>query len=322
MRRREFIKLLMGVTSALPLPARAQQADKLPTIGFLGSDAVGFSPWTAPFVARLRELGWIEGRTVSIEYRWSEGRTERYVEIAEEFVRLNVNVIVTVGSAVPSVKQATTIIPIVFAVAIDPVASGLVASLAKPGGNATGLSIQAADLASKRLEILSEIVPSLRQLAVMANAGNAQPVLEAKETQAAARALGLEVVPLEIGRAEDIAPAIQALKADALYIAIDQLMVANRTRILTFAVSARLPVITSISDFVKDGALMSYGPSYPDLFRHSADFVDKILRGAKPGDIPVEQPTKFELVINLTTAKALDLKIPESFLVRADEVIE
>ena len=322
MKRREFIKLLMGVTSALPLPARAQQADKLPTIGFLGSDPVGFSPWTAPFVARLRELGWIEGRTVSIEYRWSEGRTERYVEIAEEFVRLNVNVIVTVGSAVPSVKQATTIIPIVFAVAIDPVASGLVASLAKPGGNVTGLSIQAADLASKRLEILREIVPSLRQLAVMANAGNAQPVLEAKETQAAARALGLEVVPLEIGRAEDIAPAIQALKADALYIAIDQLMVANRTRILTFAVSARLPVITSISDFVKDGALMSYGPSYPDLFRHSADFVDKILRGAMPGDIPVEQPTKFELVINLTTAKALDLKIPESFLVRADEVIE
>ena len=322
MRRREFIKLLMGVTSALPLPARAQQADKLPTIGFLGSDPVGFSPWTAPFVARLRELGWIEGRTVSIEYRWSEGRTERYVEIAEEFVRLNVNVIVTVGSAVPSVKQATTIIPIVFAVAIDPVASGLVASLAKPGGNVTGLSIQAADLASKRLEILREIVPSLRQLAVMANAGNAQPVLEAKETQAAARALGLEVVPLEIGRAEDIAPAIQALKADALYIAIDQLMVANRTRILTFALSARLPVITSISDFVKDGALMSYGPSYSDLFRRSADYVDKILRGAKPADIPVEQPTKFELVINLTTAKALDLKIPESFLVRADEVIE
>src|SRR6516162_2573765 len=200
MRRREFIKLLMGVTSALPLPARAQQADKLPTIGFLGSDPVGFSPWTAPFVARLRELGWIEGRTVSIEYRWSEGRTERYVEIAEEFVRLNVNVIVTVGSAVPSVKQATTIIPIVFAVAIDPVASGLVASLAKPGGNATGLSIQAADLASKRLEILREVIPSLRKLAVMANAGNAQPVLEAKETQAAARALGLEVVPLEIGR--------------------------------------------------------------------------------------------------------------------------
>ena len=321
MRRREFITLL-GAATAWPRRARAQQAGKLPTIGFLGADAAAFSPWTAAFVTRLRELGWIEDRTVSIEYRWSEGRTERYAEIAEEFVRLNVNVIVTVGSAVPSVKQATTVIPIVFAVGIDPVASGLVTSLAKPGGNVTGLSIQAADLASKRLEILREIVPRLRQLAVMTNAGNAQPVLEARETQAAARALGLEVVPLEIRRAEDFAPALQALKADALYVAIDQLMVANRTRILTFAVSARLPVITSISDFVKDGALMSYGPSYPDLFRHSADFVDKILRGAKPGDIPVEQPTKFELIINLTTAKALDLKIPESFLVRADEVIE
>ena len=321
MRRREFITLL-GAATAWPRRARAQQAGKLPTIGFLGADAAAFSPWTAAVVTRLRDLGWIEDRTVSIEYRWSEGRTERYVEIAEEFVRLNVNVIVTVGSAVPSVKQATTVIPIVFAVGIDPVASGLVTSLAKPGGNVTGLSIQAADLASKRLEILREVIPSLRKLAVMTNAGNAQPMLEAKETQEAARALGLEVLPLEIRRAEDIAPAFQALKADALYVAIDQLVVANRARILTFALSARLPVITSIRDFVKDGALMSYGPSYPDLFRHSADFVDKILRGMKPNDIPVEQPTKFELVINLTTAKALGLTIPESFLVRADEVIE
>jgi putative ABC transport system substrate-binding protein len=321
MRRRQFITLVGGA-SAYPLAARSQQAGKLPTIGFLGADPVGFSPWTAAFVARLRELGWIDGRTVTIEYRWSEGRTERYAEIAEEFVRLNVDVIVTVGSAVPSVKRATTTIPIIFAVGIDPVASGLVASLAKPGGNVSGLSIQAADLASKRLEILREVVPSLRHLAVMTNAGNAQPVLEAKETEAAARALGIEVLPLEIRRGEDIAPAFQALKADALYVAIDQLMVANRGRILTFALSARLPVITSIRDFVKDGALMSYGPSYPDLFRHSADFVDKILRGIKPNDIPVEQPTKFELVINLTTAKALGLVIPETFLVRADEVIE
>ena len=273
-------------------------------------------------MTRLRDLGWIEDRTVSIEYRWSEGRPERYAEITEEFVRLNVNVIVTVGSAVPSVKQATTVIPIVFAVGIDPVASGLVTSLAKPGGNVTGLSIQAADLASKRLEILREVIPSLRKLAVMTNAGNAQPMLEAKETQEAARALGLEVLPLEIRRAEDIAPAFQALKADALYVAIDQLVVANRARILTFALSARLPVITSIRDFVKDGALMSYGPSYPDLFRHSADFVDKILRGMKPNDIPVEQPTKFELVINLTTAKALGLTIPASILSLADDLID
>ena len=322
MRRREFISILGGAAAPWPLTVRAQQPGKLPTIGFLGADATAFAPWTAALVTRLGELGWIDGRTIMIEYRWSEGRTERYAEIAAEFVRRKVDVIVTVGSAVPKVKEATTVIPIVFAVGIDPVASGLVASLAKPGGNVTGLSIQAAELVSKRLEILREIVPGVRLLAVMANAGNAQPVLEAKETQVAARVLGLDVLPLEIRRAEDIAPALQGLKADALYIAIDQLMVANRRRILTSALGARLPVITSIRDFVKDGALISYGPSYVDLFRRSADYVDRILRGANPGELPVEQPTKFELVINLTTAKALELKIPESFLVRADEVIE
>ena len=299
-------------------------AGKLPTIGFLGADAAAFSPWTAAFVARLRELGWIEGRTVAIEYRWSQGRTERYAEIAAEFVRLKVDVIVTVGSAVPIVKQATAVIPIVFAVGIDPVGSGLVASLAQPGGNVTGLSLQANELAGKRLELLREVVPQLHRLAIMFNAGNAQPVLEMGETQAAARMLGLEVAPLEIRRAEDIAPAFQALKAqaDALYVAVDQLIVANRTRILTFALGARLPTIFSTRDFVKAGALMSYGPNYSELFRRAADYVDKILRGTKPGDIPVEQPTKFELVINLTTAKALGLTIPESFLLRADEVIE
>ena len=324
MRRRELIKLVGGVAVSWPLNVWAQQPGKLPTIGFLGADATAFAPWTAALVTRLGELGWIDGRTIAIEYRWSEGRTERYAEIAAEFVRRKVDVIVTVGSAVPKVKEATTVIPIVFAVGIDPVASGLVESLAKPGGNVTGLSIQAADLASKRLEILREIVPNVRRLAVMANADNAQPMLEAKETQVAARALGFEVIPLEIRRADDIAPAIQGIKAqaDALYVAVDQLMVANRTRIVTLAVGARLPTVFSVSDFVKAGAFMSYGPSYVDLFRRSADYVDRILRGAKPGDLPVEQPTKFELVINLTTAKALDLKIPESFLVRADEVIE
>src|SRR5262249_8800457 len=324
MRRREFIKLVGGVAVSWPLNGRAQQPGKLPTIGFLGADATAFAPWTAALVTRLGELGWIDGRTIAIEYRWSEGRTERYAEIAAEFVRRKVDVIVTVGSAVPKVKEATAVIPIVFAVGIDPVASGLVESLAKPRGNVTGLSIQAADLASKRLEILREIVPNVRRLAVMANADNAQPMLEAKETQVAARALGFEVTPLEIRRADDIGSAIQGIKAqaDALYVAVDQLMVANRTRIVTLAVGARLPTVFSVSDFVKAGAFMSYGPSYVDLFRRSADYVDKILRGAKPGDLPVQQPTKFELVINLTTAKALDLKIPESFLVRADEVIE
>jgi putative ABC transport system substrate-binding protein len=323
MRRREFITLLGG-GAAWPLAARAQQGGKLPTIGFLGADASAFAPWTAAFVARLRELGWIEGRTIAIEYRWSEGRTERYAEIAAEFVRLNVDVIVTVGSAVPTVKQATSAIPIVFAVGIDPVGSGLVASLAKPGANVTGLSLQATNLAGKRLELLREVVPQLRRLAIIFNVGNAQPVLEMGETQAAARMLGLDVAPLVIQRADDIAPAFEGVKAkaDALYVAIDQLMVANLTRILDLALGTRLPTVFSTRDFVRAGGFMSYGPNYSDLFWRSADYVDKILRGTKPGDIPVEQPTKFELAINLKTAKALGMTIPESFLLRADEVIE
>src|SRR6476646_7097047 len=323
MRRRDFIRLV-GSVAAWPLTAHAQQPDKTPTIGFLGASASGFAPWAAAFVARLRELGWVEGRTVAIEYRWSEGRPERYAEIAAEFVRLKVDVILTVGSAVPIVKQAATTIPIVFAVAIDPVSSGLVASLSKPGGNVTGLSIQANELAGKRVELLREVMPQLRRLAILFNADNTQPVLEMGETQAEARRLGLEVAPLAIRRAEAVGPAFQGLKAraDALYVAVDQLIVANRAPILTSALGERMPTIFSTSDFVRNGALMSYGPSYSDLFRHSADLVDKILRGTKPADIPVEQPTKFELVINLTTANALDLKIPPSLLARADEVIE
>ena len=322
MRRREFIAVLGGAV-AWPVGAFAQPG-KLPTIGFLGADEAAFSLWTAAFVARLRELGWIEGRTIAIEYRWSQGRSERYAEIAAEFVRLNVDAIVTVGSAIPIVKQATSAIPIVFAVGIDPVGSGLVASLSEPGGNVTGLSIQANDLAGKRLELLREVVPQLRRLAIMFNVGNAQPVLEMGEAQAAARMLGLEVAPLVIQKAGDITPAFQTLKgrADALYVAVDQLMVANRTSILTSALSARLPTMFSTSDFVKAGALMSYGPSYIERFRRAADYVDKILRGAKPSDLPVEQPTKIELVINLTTAKTLDVTVPPSLLARADEVIE
>ncbi len=324
MRRREFLKFAAGAAVTGPLAASAQQADKLPTIGFLGADSTAFAPWTAAFVARLSELGWIEGKTIATEYRWSQGRTERYAEIAAEFVRLKVDVIVTVGSAVPTIKQATTVIPIVFAVGIDPLGSGLVASLAQPGGNVTGLSIQADEFAGKRLEFARELVPRLHRLAIMFNIGNAQPVLEMGETQAAARMLGIEVAPLVIQRAEDITPAFQGLKtrADALYVAVDQLMVANRASILTSALGARLPTIFSTGDFVKAGALMSYGPSYTERFRRAADYVDKILHGAKPGDLPVEQPTKFELVINLTTAEALGLDVPPTLLAHTDEVIE
>jgi putative tryptophan/tyrosine transport system substrate-binding protein len=323
MRRRDFMATV-GCAVAWPALARAQQPGKLPTIGFLGANAAAFAPWTAAFVARLRELGWIDGRSVAIEYRWSEGSTERYAEIAAEFVRLKVDVIVTVGSAVPSVRQATTSIPIVFAVAIDPVSSGLVASLAKPGGNITGLSLQAANLAGKRLELLRELIPEFRRLAIVFNGGNDQTVLEMNETQAAARTLGLDVASLEIRKMQDIAPAFEALKppAQALYVVVDQLVVANHMRILTFALSTRLPMIFSTRDFVRSGGLMSYGPNYADLFRRAADYVNRILQGAKPADMPVEQPTRFELVLNLTTAKALGLTIPESFLVRADELIE
>ena len=322
MRRREFMTLLGGVAS-WPGTAHAQSG-KLPVIGFLGADAAAFAPWTAAFVARLAELGWIDGRTINVEYRWSGGRTERYAEIAAEFVRLKVEVIVTVGSAVPIVKDATAEIPIVFAVAIDPVGSGLVESIAKPGGNVTGLSIQANELAGKRLEVLRELVPLLRRLGIMFNVGNAQPVLEMGETQGAARLLRLEVVPVIIRKSEDIYPAFQALKgrADALYVAVDQLVVANRTAILAKALEARLPTAFSTADFARAGALMSYGPSYVERFKGAADYVDRILRGAHPADMPVDQPTRFELLLNARTADALGLAIPPSLLARADEVIE
>jgi len=324
MKRREFITLFGGGMVAWPLAARAQQAGKLPTIGFLGADATGWRPWTDAFVARLRELGWTEGRTIAIEYRWTEGRPERNAEIAAEFVRLKVDVIVTSGTAAPTVKQATSVTPIIFALAPDPVGGGLVTSLARPGGNVTGLSIQATELASKRLELLREVVPRLRRVAVMFDAGYPELGLEMSEVQVAARTLSLEVAPLEIRRAEDIAPAFGALKtpADALYVVGDALVIGNRTRIITLALGARLPTIFNTRDYVQAGALMSYGPNFPDLFRRAAELVDKILRGTKPGDIPVEQPSKFDLVFNLTTAKALGLEVPHNLLVLADEVIE
>jgi putative tryptophan/tyrosine transport system substrate-binding protein len=322
-RRRAFVAALGGAI-AWPVAANAQQAGRLPIIGFLGADPTLFAPWAAAFVARLRELGWIDGRNVAIEYRWSEGRTERYGEIAAEFVSKKVDVIVTVGSAVPSVRQATTTIPIVFAVAIDPVRSGLVASLAQPGGNVTGLSLQAANLAGKRLEVLRELIPQLRRLAIIFNGGNSQTVLEMSDTEAAARELNFNVALLEVRSMQDIAPVFEKLnsQADALYVVVDQLIVTNYNRILTFALSARLPMVYGTRDFVRSGGLMSYGPSYVDLFRRTGDYVHRILQGAKPGDMPVEQPTRFELVLNLTTARALGLRVSEKFLLRVDEVIE
>jgi putative ABC transport system substrate-binding protein len=324
MRRREFIALLGGAAAAWPLSARAQQVGKPATVGFLGATASVWRPWTAAFVQRLRELGWIEGRNLTIEYRWGEGRSERVAEIAAEFVRLNVDVIVAVGSAVATVKQATSVIPVVFPLANDPVGGGLVAGLARPGGNVTGLSNQGADLAGKRLELLREARPDLRRLAILANVGFPDAVIEMGEVQAAARTVGLEVVRLEIRRAQDIAPAFErhGRSAHALYIVLDALVATNRTQIFTLALGAGLPTIVNTRGHAEAGALISYGPSFAELFRRTADLVDKILRGAKPGEIPVEQPTKFDLVINLKTARALGLEIPATLLARADEVIE
>jgi len=325
MRRREFMTLLGGAASGRPMVARAQQPGKLPTIGFLGAGTPsGWSHWVAAFVERLRELGWIEGRTVAIEYRWAEGRDERYTEIAAEFARLKVDVIVTAGGAVLAAKQAASVIPIVFAVAADPLSTGMVASLARPGGNVTGLSIQATDLAGKRVELLREVVPGLRRLAIMADVGYPAAVLEMGEVEATAKTFDLEVVTLEIRRADDIASAFKALKgrAEALYVPDNPLVNTNRIRINTLALGARLPTMFGFREYIEAGGLMSYGPNVPDLFRRAGDYVDKILRGAKPADLPVEQPTKFELVINLKTAKALGLEVSPQLLARADEVIE
>jgi len=324
-RRRELIALLGGA-AAWPFAARAEQPGKLPTIGFLGITTPSIdSQRVAAFVQRLRELAWIDGRNLAIEYRWAEGRNERYAEISAEFVRLKVDVIVT-SATLPTLaaKRATAVIPIVFAVVSDPVGTGLVASLARPGGNVTGLANQMSDTGGKKLEFLREAVPDLRRLAIMANVGNPASVLEMGEVQTTARTLGLEVTTSEIRRAEDIAPAFEALKdrADALYLCPEPLMNTNRTRINILAVGARLPTMHGVREYVEAGGLMSYGPNFPDQFRRVADFVDKILRGTKPTDIPVEQPTKFDLIINLTTAKALGLELPPTLLARADEVIE
>jgi putative ABC transport system substrate-binding protein len=259
-----------------------------------------------------------------MEYRWTDGHNERFPDVAAEFVRLKVDVIVTTGSAVPAFKQATSVIPIVFAIANDPVGSGLVQSIARPGGNVTGLSILAADLGGKRLEILREVIPGLNRLATLGDVANSVTASETSQVQEAARTLGLEVVKLEVRRSEDIAPAIEALKghADALYVQSDPLMNTNRTRISILAVGARLPTLSGIRDYVEAGGLMSYGPNFADIFRRTGDYVDKILRGAKPADLPIEQPTRFDLVVNQTTAKALNLTFPPTLLARADEVIE
>jgi putative ABC transport system substrate-binding protein len=324
MQRREFVAGLGGATAWMAA-GRAQPVQRLPTIGFLSTTTPSSTgSWVAAYEQRLRELGWIKGQTIAIEYRWAEGHPERYAEFAAEFVRLKVDVIVTTVPAVAALKQATSVIPIVFVLATDPVGGSLVTSLARPGGNITGLSMQATDLASKRVELLRGVVYRLERLAVLGNITIPQVVLEMHEVEAASAKLDLQIIRLEIRGADDIAPTLQALKgrAEALYVCADPLTVINRAQISALALGARLPAIYGTRECVDVGGLMSYGTSFSDQFRHVADLVDKILRGTKPGDIPVEQPIKFELIINVKTAEALGLTIPETLLATADEVIQ
>jgi putative tryptophan/tyrosine transport system substrate-binding protein len=325
MKRRKFIALFGGA-AAWPLAARAQQPEKLPVIGIIGPNNPSVDrPRIAPFVARLGELGWTEGRSITINYRSADGILARAGEIAAEFVGLKVDVIVTAGDAqILAVKQAATAIPIVFAAAGDPVGSGVIASLARPGGNVTGLSLLLTDTAGKRIELLREVVPHLHHLAILGNFSNPTVAQEFQAAQMSALALGLDVTRVEVRSVEDIAPAIEPLKGrtDALYVCQDPFVGANRIRINTLALAAKLPVMLSLRDSVEAGGLISYGPDILDLYRRAADLVDKILHGTKPSDIPVEQPTKFDLVVNLKTAKALDITVPAAVLARADQVIE
>jgi putative ABC transport system substrate-binding protein len=327
MRRREFITLLGGAAAAWPLAARAQQPGKLPIIGYLGAG----TPTTerervAALTQRLHQLGWIEGRTIAIESSWAEGLNERATEIAAEFVRRNVDIIVSSGTP-PNHRVEAGHFGYSDRLSDDggPGRRRLGSvSLARPGSNVTGLSLLQPDLGGKRLEVLREAVPGLQRLAVMGNFSNPPIAEELREVQAAAGRLGVKVAEFELRRAEDIRPAFDALngRADALYIANDQLILSNRTRINISALAARLPTVYNSREYVEQGGLVSYGPNFVDLFRRAAEYVDKILRGAKPGDLPVEQPTKFDLVINLITAKALGLEIPPTLLARADKVIE
>jgi putative ABC transport system substrate-binding protein len=323
-RRRAFV-IGLGAAAALPLAARAQRAGKLPIIGLLSSSTdIAERPRRQAFTARLGELGWVDGRNVTIESRAAEGIVERAGEIAAEFARLKVDVIVLAGDAQGiAAKRAAPDVPIVLAAAGDPVGNGLVASLARPGGNVTGFSVQLPDTAGKRIELLRELVPNLRRLAVLGNSSNPVVALEFGAVQSAARTLGVDTVRPEFRRAEDIPSAIEALngRAEGLYVCVDPLMIVNRARINTLALAAKLPVVHSYKDNLGEG-LISYGPDLLDLYRRAAVLVDKILRGTNPADLPVEQPTKFELAINLKTARILGVEVPPALLAHADEVIE
>jgi putative ABC transport system substrate-binding protein len=329
-KRRDFLGTLLGSLASAPclLPERAnaEPAQKPVVIGILGAqnEASQGRLWKE-FVERLRAMGWIERQNIVFEYRWADAHNERFGQIAAEFVRLNVDLIAT--SSTPTViaaKQATSSIPIVFANASDPVANGLVASLSRPGGNATGLSTQLADSASKRIGLLREIAPGIRRLAIMAYTDDPAATREAKEADAVARRLGLDVLAPVIRSVDDIEPAFNAVKgqADGLYFCNSNLFNTRRRQIVSLTVAAKLPAVYDSYGFVDLGGLISYGPNGSALFRRAAELVDKILRGATPADIPVEQPTEFIMAANTAAAKALGVEIPQTLLLQADRIVE
>jgi putative ABC transport system substrate-binding protein len=323
MRRREFVTFVSGAVVAWPLGLLAQQSGKIWRIGFIAHRYEGFY---APLFDGLRELGYVEGRNLIVERRYAEGHADRFPEFAAEMVRLKVDAIIVVTTpAALAAKKATTTIPIVHPAAIDPVGTGLIASLAHPGGNVTGLSVLNAELSAKRLEVLKEVVPGLSRGALLWNAANPANTLAWKESEGAARALGVALQSQEVRDPKDFEGAFAMMaqqRPDVLLVLQDALTLEYRKEIIAFALQMRLPSMFVGKEWVVEGGLMSYGDRLPERYRRAADLVDRILKGEKPADLPVEQPTKFELVINLKTAKAIELAIPPALLARADEVIE
>lgn len=327
MKRRDFMVLVVGSATAGPLIVHAQHAQKISRIGvLLPGTPESFSLRTKAFLDGLRELGYVEGRTIEIDWKWGQDRVQRLSDLAAELVRSNPDVIVTGGtSAAQALKAATSTIPIVMAIVGDPVAAGLVSNLARPAGNLTGFSIVAPELGGKRLELLKEVVPDLSSVAVLLNNKNPQSQIELKEMWSAAQAMGLHLYPTEISTEvglEDAFATTNKAAVQALVVLTDPILFSQRKRTVDLANKNRLPAMYFFRGFAEEGGLMSYGPSDADLFRRTAGYVDRILKGTKPGDLPIEQPTKFELLINLKAAKMLGLVIPESFLLRADKVIE
>jgi putative tryptophan/tyrosine transport system substrate-binding protein len=327
MQRREFITLLSGIVAAWPLAARAQQPAKIPRIGFLGnSTATMEANLIGPLRDGLRELGYEEGRNVIIEFRWADGKYDQFPALVAELLAAKVDVIITAGTpATLAIKKATSTVPLVFIAVGDPVGTGVVPNLGRPGGNITGLSSIAPDLEGKRLELLREVVPKLSHVAFFLNPANAFHTASMRQARVAAQSLGIKLQPMEVNKSEQLDGAFASIvkeKPDALLILADRVFLHNRKRMMEFAIQQRLPSVNAYRELVEAGGLISYGPSYEDMHRRAAVYVDKILKGTKPADLPIEQPTKFTLLINLKTAKTLGLTVPPTLVARADELIE